>query len=104
MEDGTKFVAERRNGSSPYIQVKVLGPEIVVNKSNIPIYKINVPDFKITKLDGAFPDTTPTRLDFLQTIVSKFHPRANNSGRRSSRKQRKSRRSNRKRATRRRKN
>jgi len=104
MDDGTSFVAEKRTGTQPYIQVKVLGPEIIANISNVPIYKINVSDLTITKLSNIYPDTTAARLAFLNTIVAEFRPRANNSGRRSSRKHRKSRRSTRKRNTGRRKN
>jgi len=100
MEDGTTFVAAMRSGSPPYIQVKVVGPEIVANRGNVPFYKINVSDFTMTKLHEVYPDTTPARLAFLNTVVSEFRSRANNALRRSARKQRKSRRANRRKGTR----
>ena len=100
MEDGTKFVAEMRSGVSPYIQVKIMGPDIAANSVTVPFYKINVSDFTITKLHEVFPDSTPARLAFLEAIVAEFRPRANNRGRRSSRKQRTSRRANRRKGTR----
>ena len=100
MEDGTTFVAEMRSGFSPYIQVTVLGPETDPKKSTVPIYKINVSDFTMTKLAYVYPDTTPARLAFLEAIVSLFRPAAKDASRRSARKQRKSRRANRRKGTR----
>lgn len=101
MEDGTTFVAELRSGVvSSYIQVKVLGPETDAKKSTVPIYKINVSDFTITKLAYVYPDTTPARLAFLEAIVSPFRPPAKDASRRSARKRRSSRRTNRRKGTR----
>ena len=100
MEDGTTFVAEMRSGFSPYIQVTVLGPETDAKKSTVPIYKINVSDFTMTKLAYVYPDTTPARLAFLESVVSPFRPAAKDASRRSARKRRSSRRTNRRKGTR----
>lgn len=103
MEDGTKFFAEMRSSVvSSYIQVKVLGPGIRASSTNVPIYKINVSDFTITKLHDFYPDATPACLAFLEAIVSPFRPPAKDASRRSARKRRSSRRTNRRKGTQRR--
>jgi len=101
MSDGTFFkVKVFLFSSDPYISVKVVGPAIPNNKTNLPIYKIKLKDLTIEKLDE-FPTTTPARLAAIEEVVAPFR-----SGRRSARRasRRTSRRANKKRGTRRRRN
>jgi hypothetical protein len=93
MEDGTRFLFENEflADAEPYFTVTVRPPGVSPKDT---VYKIMLNDLSIQKI-FAMSDTTPERFDALQAILAKFRPRANNSGRRSSRKQRKSRRTNR---------
>jgi hypothetical protein len=74
LEDGTRFVVEERPVTqyipSPYIQVRVVGPEPTANRTSLPLYRIDLPGLAMRKLAIEFPDTTPARLAALRDIVS----------------------------------